>query len=109
MASSRTPDFQKLCAQLLEAYEWCIDEYMTAPASEDTLVQRARAALAQLEPEIVPKNCWLDDEPDIWPSSCVFEDPEEVISNCAYASVLHFEGKCKTDCQHYREPTSEEN
>jgi hypothetical protein len=47
MASSRTPDFQELCAQLLEAYEWCIDEYMTAPASEDTLVQRARAALAQ--------------------------------------------------------------
>ena len=47
MASPRTPDFQELCAQLLEAYEWCIDEYMTAPASEDTLVQRARAALGQ--------------------------------------------------------------
>jgi DNA-binding response OmpR family regulator len=40
-------DFRALCADLLEAYEWCIDEYMTAPASEDTLVQRARAALAQ--------------------------------------------------------------
>jgi hypothetical protein len=47
MASSRTPDFEELCAQLLEAYEWCIDEYMTASASEDTLVQRVRAALGR--------------------------------------------------------------
>jgi hypothetical protein len=44
-------DWRALCAELLEAYEWCIDEYMTAPASEDALVQRARAALAQPEPQ----------------------------------------------------------
>jgi hypothetical protein len=49
-AFSMANTFRALCADLLEAYEWCIDEYMTAPASEDTLVQRARAALAQPEP-----------------------------------------------------------
>jgi hypothetical protein len=44
------PDFRALCAELEEAYTWCIEAYMTAPAEEDTLIQRARAALAQLEP-----------------------------------------------------------
>jgi hypothetical protein len=38
MDSSRTPDFQELCAQLLEAYEWCIDEYMTAPYRPEDLL-----------------------------------------------------------------------
>jgi hypothetical protein len=44
-------DFRSLCAELEEAYAWCIDEYMTAPAEKDALIQRARAALAQPEPE----------------------------------------------------------
>jgi hypothetical protein len=44
-------DFRALCAELVDAYEWCIEEYMTAPAEEDTLIQRARAALAQPEPQ----------------------------------------------------------
>jgi hypothetical protein len=42
--------FKSLCAELEEAYAWCIEEYMTAPAEEDTLIQRARALLAQPEP-----------------------------------------------------------
>jgi hypothetical protein len=46
-----TPDYRALCAELEDAYTWCIEEYMTAPAEEDTLIQRARAALeAQPEP-----------------------------------------------------------
>ena len=97
------PDYKTLCAELtneLQGYK------VAHPMHCRALLNRARAALAQSEPEILPKNCWLDDEPDIWPSPCVFEDPEEVISNCAHASVLHSEGKCKTDCQHYRQPTS---
>ena len=44
------PDYKALCAELADAYVWCIEEYMTAPAEEDTLIQRARAALAQPEP-----------------------------------------------------------
>jgi hypothetical protein len=95
------PDYKTLCAELtneLQGYK------VAHPMHCRALLNRARAALAQPEPEILPKNCWLDDEPDIWPSPCVFEDPEEVIGNCAYASVLHSEGKCKTDCQHYRQP-----
>lgn len=43
-------DYRALCAELEDAYTWCIEEYMTAPAEEDTLIQRARAALAQPEP-----------------------------------------------------------
>ena len=92
-------NFRTLCEQLMELAEG--KRY-----DGSAVIAKARAALAQPEPEILPKNCWLDDEPDIWPSPCVFEDPEEVISNCAHASVLHSEGKCKTDCQHYRQPTS---
>lgn len=37
-------DYRALCAELEEAYAWCIEAYMTAPAEEDTLIQRARAA-----------------------------------------------------------------
>jgi hypothetical protein len=44
------PDYRALCAELEDAYTWCIEEYMTAPAEEDTLIQRARAALAQPDP-----------------------------------------------------------
>ena len=40
-----------MCAELVEAYIWCIEEYMTAPAEEDTLIQRVRALLDQPEPE----------------------------------------------------------
>jgi hypothetical protein len=39
-------DFRALCAELIEAYEWCINRYMTAPSNKDALVYRARAALA---------------------------------------------------------------
>ena len=42
-----TTDYRALCDELAEAYAWCIEEYMTAPAEEDTLIQRARALLAQ--------------------------------------------------------------
>ena len=102
-------DFRDLCSELADSVELLLEmravDAKPMAITEDRL-SRARAALAQPEPEILPKNCWLDDEPDIWPSPCVFEDPEEAISNCAHASVLHSEGKCKTDCQHYRQPTS---
>ena len=46
-----TDTFRAMCAELAEAYAWCIEEYMTAPAEEDNLIQRARALLAQPEPE----------------------------------------------------------
>ena len=42
-----TTDCRTICAELVEAYAWCIEEYMTAPAEEDSLIQRARALLAQ--------------------------------------------------------------
>jgi hypothetical protein len=42
-----TTDYRELCAELVEAYAWCIEEYMTAPAEEDALIKRARALLDQ--------------------------------------------------------------
>jgi hypothetical protein len=48
-----TNPYRAMCAELVEAYVWCIEEYMTAPAEEDSLIQRARALLAQPEPEPV--------------------------------------------------------
>jgi len=45
------PNFRELCAELVEAYEWCINRYMTAPSNKDALVYRARAALSQPEPQ----------------------------------------------------------
>jgi len=106
------PDYKTLCAELVDAIGSLVGGVKCGHYQQQDMwkcreiFDRARAALAQPDPEILPKNCWLDDEPDIWPSPCVFEDPEEAISNCAHASVLHSEGKCKTDCQHYRQPTS---
>ena len=102
-----TDPYRALCAELLgelQALRRAVADELGCPSPEPSVVQRARIALAQPELQVSPKNCWLDDEPDIWPSPCVFEDPEEAISNCAHASVLHSEGKCKTDCQHYRQP-----
>jgi hypothetical protein len=49
-----TDTYRALCEELEDAYTWCIEEYMTAPAEEDTLIQRARAALAQPEPVAPP-------------------------------------------------------
>jgi hypothetical protein len=46
-------DFRALCAELVEAYEWCINRYMTAPFNKDALVYRTRTALAQPEPQEV--------------------------------------------------------
>ena len=99
-------NYKALCAELVDIATAHCNPDDSAVGYCAAVLARARAALARPEPEILPKNCWLDDEPDIWPSPCVFEDPEEAISNCAHASVLHSEGKCKTDCQHYRQPTS---
>ena len=53
-------DFRALCAELADAYAWCVDNYMTASADRDSLVQRARAALAQPEPQkppLEPRGC----------------------------------------------------
>jgi hypothetical protein len=46
------PDYKALCAELLDAYAYLIDRYMTAPSNKDALVYRARAALVA-EPEPV--------------------------------------------------------
>jgi hypothetical protein len=43
--------FRALCVELVDAYAWCIDNYMSASPYEDSLVQRAHAALAQPEPK----------------------------------------------------------
>jgi hypothetical protein len=62
------PDYKALCAELEDAYTWCIEKYMTAPAEEDTLIQRARAALAQPEPvaptdeELIGPIMWMLDD-----------------------------------------------
>jgi hypothetical protein len=50
MTNLPTTDWRALCAELVEAYEWCINRYMTAPSNKDALVYRARTALAQPEP-----------------------------------------------------------
>ena len=61
-------DYRALCAELENAYTWCIEKYMTAPAEKDTLIQRARAALAQPEPvaptdeELIEPIMWMIDE-----------------------------------------------
>ena len=46
-----TIDYRALCDELKDAYAWCLEECMRVPAEEDTLIQRARAALAQPDPE----------------------------------------------------------
>ena len=43
-------NFRALCVELVDAYAWCIDNYMSASPYEDSLVQRAHAALAQPKP-----------------------------------------------------------
>jgi hypothetical protein len=40
-----------LIQRLADAYAYCIDKYMTAPSEEDALITKARAYLAQSEPE----------------------------------------------------------
>jgi hypothetical protein len=46
-----TPDLRALCEELLEAYVWCIKEYIHSIPEKDTLVLRARAALATPPPK----------------------------------------------------------
>lgn len=40
-------DYKQLCSELFDAYAWCVDNYMRANSDSDSLVQRARAALAE--------------------------------------------------------------
>jgi hypothetical protein len=51
MTTPPPTDWRALCEELVDAYAWCVDNYMTGSAEKDSLVQRARAALAQPEPE----------------------------------------------------------
>jgi hypothetical protein len=53
--------------------------------------------------EMIPKNCWLDDEPGYSPSPCVFDDPGECIEDCVYASQIQRQGKLKDSCKYYRD------
>jgi hypothetical protein len=43
-------NYRQLCSELVDAYAWCVDNYMSANSHDDSLVQRARAALAEPEP-----------------------------------------------------------
>jgi hypothetical protein len=58
-------DFRALCAELLADYE---DSFVVGQPGDDPLVQRARAALAQPEPqgptvmEIIELHDWLEAE-----------------------------------------------
>jgi len=63
-------DFRALCAELLASYE---DTFVISEPSDDPLVQQARAALAQPEPQEPPEKCWLDDEPELYPSPSVLD------------------------------------
>ena len=56
-------------------------------------------------PMDIPKNCWLDDEPPC-PSPCVFDDPQEIVENCTYASNLQAQQRPKESCRYYRNPTA---
>jgi len=38
-------DYKQLCAELVDAYAWCVDRYMSASSDDDQLIQRARAAM----------------------------------------------------------------
>jgi hypothetical protein len=66
-------NFRALCVELVDAYAWCIDNYMSASPYEDSLVQRAHAALAQPEPgEPTDEDLWelydqRSGEPEDWP------------------------------------------
>ena len=85
-----TPDFRALCAKAL---------YFLEPINTvGTLILTDEIKAALATPLGPPKNCWLDDEDDLCPSPCVFDDPSEVISNCAFAETV----KCKTNCKYYR-------
>ena len=64
-----TIDYRALCDELKDAYAWCLEECMRVPAEEDTLIQRARAALAQPEPEVP-----TDEELDAFIYGFFFED-----------------------------------
>lgn len=44
-------NYRQLCSELVDAYAWCVDNYMSANSHDDFLVQRAREALAELTPE----------------------------------------------------------
>ena len=48
--SMTNPGYRALCAELVEAYAYLIDRYMTAPSNKDALVYRARTAVNQPEP-----------------------------------------------------------
>ena len=68
--------YRAMCDELAEAYAWCIEEYMTAPAEEDTLIQRARALLAQPEP-VAPTDQEIEEWADACPEAPLEEmDPE---------------------------------
>ena len=64
-----TIDYRALCDELKDAYAWCLEECMRVPAEEDTLIQRARAALAQPEPEVP-----TDEDLDAFIYGFFFED-----------------------------------
>ena len=68
-----TNPYRAMCAELVEAYAWCIEEYMTAPAEEDSLIQRARALLAQPVAE-GPS----DEEIEEWADACSEAPLEEM-------------------------------
>ena len=72
--------YRAMCAELAEAYAWCIEEYMTAPAEEDNLIQRARALLAQHEPEGLTDEALDEMERRYWKLGSSIEIEPEGIS-----------------------------
>jgi hypothetical protein len=93
-------DYKKLCTELVEKinYTWG----RGIPADVRELLERARDALAEQESGI-PKNCWLDEDPGLCPSPCVFDDPNDHVCNCMFATKLEADSKPKTDCKYYRQ------
>ena len=67
------PDYRALCAELVEAYAYLIDRYMTAPSNKDALVYRARAALTQPEP-VAPTD---EEMRALWRLGWQSKDPED--------------------------------
>lgn len=49
-----------------------------------------------------PLHCLLDEDPEVQlPRVCVFDDPNGVVDDCAFAKKLCAQGRFRTACQHY--------
>jgi hypothetical protein len=58
--------------------------------------------LLKHELDSVPCNCLLNEDGENVEDTCVFDDSSLAISDCTIAEDLFANGKCKTNCPHYK-------